>query len=73
MPVDMTITTDTIETDPSTLDAVDKALLDSIDKPVSDAIKGNLTALRAAAAHYVSTVEVLQAKVTEFENLLRHH
>lgn len=72
MPVDMTITTDTIETDSSTLDAVDKALLDSIDKPVSDAIKGNLIALRAAAAHYVSTVEVLQAKVTEFENLLRH-
>ena len=29
MPVDMTITTDTIETDPSTLDAVDKALFNN--------------------------------------------
>ena len=72
MPVDMTITTDTIETDPSTLDAVDKALFDNIDKPVSDEIKGNMVALRAAAAHYISVVEDLNKKVSEFENLLRH-
>ena len=46
MPVDMTITTDTIETDPSTLDAVDKTLFNNIDKPISDEIKGNMVALR---------------------------
>ena len=70
MPVDMTITTDTIETDPSTLDAVDKALFDNIDKPVSDEIKGNMVALRAAAAHYISVVEDLNKKLEDFKEEL---
>ena len=72
MPVDITITTDTIETDSSTLDAVDKALFNNIDKSVSDEIKGNLIALRAAAAYYISVVEDLNKEISEFENLLRH-
>ena len=63
MPADITITTDTVETDPSTLDAIDKILFNNIDKPVSDEIKGNMVVLRAAALHYISVVENLNKKV----------
>ena len=70
--IDMSITTDSIQTDPSTLDSIDKILLDNFDKPLSDEIKGNVKILRAAASHYIAIVEDLNKKVEEFENLLRH-
>ena len=72
MPIEMTIHTDTLETDSSTLAALEKDILNNIDKPLSNEIKGNLTALKLAASHYISTVEALQKQVSEFEALLRH-
>lgn len=68
----MSIITDSIQTDPSTLDLIDKTLLDNFDKPLSDEIKGNIKILRTAASHYISVVEDLNKRVVEFENLLRH-
>ena len=73
MPVNMTtFITDTIKTDPSTLETVDQILFNNINKPVSDEIKGNLMILKTAAKHYISVVEDLNKKIIEFENLLRH-
>lgn len=72
MPMSMTIITDTVETDPSTLEEANKTLLNNIDRPVSDEIKGNLIALKMAATHYISVVENLNKNVLEFEALLRH-
>lgn len=72
MPIEMTIHTDTLETDSSTFAALEKDILNNIDKPLSNEIKGNLAALKLAASHYISAVEALQKQVSEFEALLRH-
>lgn len=72
MPTNMLVNTNSINTDPSTLDRIDKILLNNIDKPISEEIKGNMNVLRTAAAYYVSVVEGLNKKILEFEQLLKH-